>query len=257
MTSSQGEENTSHRLEDVFRPLDEAAQGVDKVVESIFQALNALGAQFVSTRAEDLRSENEFTSNQMCELQPAIFHVLDTVPTMHSAGFFVAEGILNDQPRSYEWWQRTDTQHQYEPLLLDVEPTSEDCYDYYEMDWFRAARTSGVRHVTSPLIDLRCASVLVMTFATPVFDNKDFLGIAGADIAVSRVESHLLRALSAADAPCLLTNKARRVIASNSPAWRAGERLTEHPNDRPQDWLALRPVTPDLGWTLAAQDRNA
>ncbi len=256
VTSAQGHGNTSRRLEVLGRSLDEAAQGVENVVESIFQALNELGAQFVQTRTDNLRAANGFTSNHMCQLQPAIFNVLDTVPTMHSAGFFVAEGILDDQPRSFEWWQRTDTQRRYEPLLLDVEPTSVDCYDYYEMDWFRAARTSGVRHVTSPLIDLPCATILVMTFATPVFDNQDFLGIAGADIAVSRVESHLLRALSAADAPCLLTNTARRVIASNSPTWRAGDRLSKHPNDEPHNWLALQPITPDLGWILAAQDRS-
>lgn len=238
---------------DVARSARDTAESIVTIVEAIFASLDELGGAFAEGRRCARREGIAFSKESMCALQPSIFHVLDTVDTTHSAGLFVAEDILDDVSRSFEWWHRGEGAQGYEPLLLELNLESPDCYDYYEMEWFRAARTFGARHVTGPLIDLPCASVLVMTFATPVMDGSDFLGIAGADVKVSRLESHLIRAMTATGAPCVLVNSQRRVIASSSPRWRAADRLPATPRAGSQDWSVVLDVTGDLGWRLAVE----
>src|SRR4029079_4464198 len=124
--------------------------------------------------------------------------------------------------------------HTFQPLILDVEPGAPDRYDYYAMEWFFAALTERRRFCSGLLIDLPCADVCIMTFTEPVIVGPDpaggmVLGVAGADVALSRFESLSLPPLRRVAAPAVLVNRQRRVITSNDARWISGEKLPAAP----------------------------
>ena len=107
------------------------------------------------------------------------------------------------------------------------------------------------RFVSGPLIDLPCADVYIMTFSSPVVIDDQLLGVAGADVAVARFESHIVPPLRRLEVEAVLVNRERRVIASNDARFTTGEKLPSVPgSDDP--WHTVLPVTDDLGWLLAA-----
>ena len=119
------------------------------------------------------------------------------------------------------------------------------------MEWFRAALVEQRRFASGPKIDLPCADVYIITFAHPVIAGGQVLGVAAADVALSRYEAHVRPPLQRIAAPAVLLNSERRVITSNDPAWSAGEKLREPPAVATGEWQAVETVTEDLGWTLA------
>ena len=187
-------------------------------------------------------------------MQPRIFEQLDAQPAFDSAGYVMAEAALADSRRHLEWWHRGDGST-FQPLILDVEPETADCYDYYTMDWFFAALTERRRFASGPHIDLPCADVCIMTFTEPMLgagsDGSQLLGVAGADVALSRFEAQILPPLRRIAAPAVVVNSQRRVITSNDATWITGEKLAALPVQPDADWQAVHPVTADLGWTLA------
>ena len=178
-----------------------------------------------------------------------------------SAGYVMSETALAGARRHLEWWHR-GPDRTFQPLILDVEPGGPDCYDYYTMEWFFAAIAERRRFVSGPLIDLPCADVCIMTFTEPVIvgpgpadgtGSGDVLGVAGADVALSRFESLILPPLRRVAAPAVLVNRQRRVITSNDARWISGEKLPSAPRRGGDEWQAVEPVTGDLGWVLAVQ----
>lgn len=221
------------------------------VVDELFAPIAALGDRLaVLWAATTAQTGGRFVSADLVDLQPAIFELLDAQPSVDSGGFVFAEGVLADRPRYLEWWHRNG-ESSFQPLILETEVGSPDCYDYYRMDWFRAALDEQRRFVSGPLIDLPCAAVYVLTFSHPVVVAGTLLGIAGADVALSRYEDELVPPLLDIPEPAVLVTSARRVIVSNDPRWTTGEKLPLLPAAGAGGWAAVLPVTADLGWRLA------
>ena len=76
--------------------------------------------------------------------------------------------------------------------------------------------------MVGPYVDVHGTGQYLLTFTEPVIADGQFLGVVGADVPVSRFESHLLRELGAVDAPFVLLDEERRVVLSTSPRWLVG-----------------------------------
>jgi len=224
---------------------------LDDALDDVFVALATM-----ADGVEDAWRQRDgvpFVRDDISGFQAAIFEQLDAMPAFDSAGYAMVEGTLSDCRRHLEWWNRSSADT-YQPLILNVEvgahdPSLGDFYDYYAKRWFLAAFEHR-RYVDGPFIDLPCADIFICTFSVPIVADGQLLGIAGADVAVSRFESELLPPLRSLASPAVLINAERRVVTSNDPSWISGEKLSTMPSPGADDWIAVAPIS-DIGWTLA------
>ena len=143
-------------------------------------------------------------------------------------GLVVAPGPLREL--QLRWWQTDPATGRLVALHPDLRPASLGFYDYTAADWFELPRRTGARHVVGPYVDVHGTGQYLLTFTEPVIADGQFLGVVGADVPVSRFESHLLRELGADDVPFVLLDGERRVVLSTSPRWLVGA-LTGPPEE--------------------------
>ncbi len=219
------------------------------VIDELFAPLEILSDRLdLAWRGTAARGA-AFSTGDLATLEPSIFKSLDQVAEYDGAGYVMAVGSLVDRERYLEWWRR-GREAGYQPLILDLDPSSPDHYDYDNMEWFVAGKTEGRRFVSGPLIDLPCAESHIMTFSRPVVVDGVFVGVAGADVAMSRLEALLVPPLRRLGAPAVLVNAHRRVIAGSHARWAAGDKLRSLPVDGEGEWQATGAVTTDQGWVL-------
>jgi len=234
--------------------IEEAARRVTTALERVFFSLDQVAGAFEDL-ARDVRSRDApLRATELGRLEPAICRQLDALPAIHGAGVVTAEGLLADQQRFLEWWRRGPTT--FERFFLNVDPAVDGFYDYVDMEWYRGPHVEGRRVVAGPYIDYRCADVYVLTFTRPVLFEGAFLGIAGADVPLALFESELVPALRRLIPDAVLVNRERRVVAASRARWTIGAKLKAMPAPG-EDWLAVEPVTGDLGWVLAVARREA
>lgn len=150
--------------------------------------------------------------------------------------------IVAPARRRVLWWQDLGGP---EPtaLQVDLNPHSLGFYDYGVAGWFSVPRASGGRYVDGPYVDVHGTDRYLLTFTMPVVADGDFVGIVGADVPVTRFETHLLRAWGGLDAELVIVNADDRVVVSNTARALPGDR---HPLAGP----SIR--VPSVGWRLSA-----
>lgn len=222
---------------------------LEGVVESIFEVLEGLAGRLELAWRDTAAGDRAFSTAELAELQPFIFASLDARPEFDSAGYVMDGEALCDRDRYLEWWHRSE-RASFQPLILNLDLSSPDNYDYYSMEWFVAARREHRRFVSGPLIDLPCAESHIMTFSHPVLVDRRFLGIAGADVAMSRLEALIVPPMLRLAAPSVLVNGHRRVIAATDARWASGDKLKQVPSES-DEWQVTATVSQDLGWMLA------
>jgi hypothetical protein len=217
----------------------------------VFAALDEMGRPLADAWRD---GPQPLSTEHLTSLQTHVVASMEEQPSFNGAGYVLAEPALSDRPRYLEWWARSPATG-FEPLVLNLDPEAPDYYDYYRKDWFHAGLAEHRRFVAGPLIDLPCSSVCILTFSTPVMVDDFFVGIAGADVALAKLESALLPPMRRLDAPAVLVNDERRVIASNDARWTTGERVPAFDAiDGGTRWQTIVDVTNDLGWRLAVAD---
>lgn len=165
--------------------------------------------------------------------------------TFNGTGVVVADGVLADCARYLEWW-RPDAKaggpaHR---LNLDLNPHSEYFYDYTGMEWFAVPRDRGIRWVYGPYLDYTGVDLYVCTFAVPITSGGGtFLGVAGADVPVARLDAALLPTLTAGHTTAALANAEGRVIVANHADHVTGSRIR-------RDALADAQPVPHVPWSL-------
>src|SRR5690606_27804166 len=188
-------------------------------------------------RPEDALGENGSPSVAAEELDRLLARVRR--PLTDGFGFLVAAGVLPDRDRHIEWWQRGSTG--FVQLRLNLDPTSVDVYEYFEMEWFAAGRDEGRGAIHGPYVDYFGADRYVFTFALPVIDDV-FLGGAGGDLQMHGFEPCLLAALRETTHDAVLVGPERRVIAANTPRGLVGSRLPETPRAGVGEFVAVGEV---------------
>lgn len=227
------------RFEQVWDAVAAFVENVYDSLESIATATRSLWDRFEAgggtPRSTDLATLRDVV---IAELQ-------HQGTTFNGAGIAVADGALGDCSRHLEWW-RPDHQRDggAQRLTLDLNPASEYFYDYSTMEWFAVPRDRGTRWVYGPYLDYTGVDLYVCTFAVPVTSGHGtFLGIAGADVPVSRVDAALMPTFTAAKVALALANAEGRVIVANHADHVTGSKI------RGADAAASRPV-PSTPWSL-------
>jgi len=222
--------------------------------EDVFGHLDQVSAALVAERASCERAGEELTPDRLARLRDVIQSQLGELPAAAGAGVVAAPGVVAGRERHLEWWQR-GAGGGYTPLRVNLDRTSIDLYDYLDMEWFTVPRTQHRRCVYGPYIDFTCADRYVLTMTMPVMAGEDaaprFLGVVGADIAMSHFEPGLLSILRSVPAAAVLVTADRRVIAANTPQWIAGRRLGRLPTAGDGTFAATAEVGADSGWVLA------
>jgi hypothetical protein len=128
----------------------------------------------------------------------------------------------HDVPVRLHWWQLDPDNDRLLSLDPDLKPSSAGFYDYTAAPWFAVPRETGRRHVVGPYVDVHGSGQYLLTLTEPVVAEGRFLGVAGADVPVSRFEVRLLGGLGTLAQAFLLVNEEGRVVVSTSPRWLVG-----------------------------------
>jgi hypothetical protein len=242
-----------------------AAQ-VRAVLEGVFRPVTAIGDGFVAQRRDCLATGAALTPDRLSGLREIIWHRLSLLPAADGAGIVAARGVVAGKDRHLEWWQRTAHGDSgtagFARIRLNLDPESVDLYDYLDMDWFTIPLREGRPYVYGPHVDFSCADRYVVTMTVPVTGassadhgaagEREFLGVAGADIRMSHLEPELLAILRSVPSPAVLVTAERRVVAANTPHWISGTRLPRLPAAGNGDFAAVTEIGAHSGWLLAA-----
>jgi methyl-accepting chemotaxis protein-like sensor len=253
--------------------LDAAAARVRAALEAQFGPVQAIGAAFLEQRRQCLAAGAPLSPERLAGMREVIWHQLRLLPAADGAGVVAAPGVVAGKERHLEWWQRTHTAgggaagagaaeggagdgagEGFARIRLNLDPESIDLYDYLDMDWFTVPRQERRRCVYGPYVDFSGADRYVLAMTVPVADGGEFLGVAGADVLMARLEPELLAALRDVAAPAALVTAERRVIAANTPRWISGTRLGRLPAPGDGSFSAVTPVGADSGWLVAAAE---
>jgi len=239
-------------LEDTRDPAtDQVQAAITVLVEGIFASLQVIGSTLSTLwdRFEDKGIAPR--STDLAALRDVVIAELQRHGDLfNGAGVVVADRSLADRPRYLEWW-RSDREHggASQRLNLDLNPQSEYFYDYSTMEWFAVPRDRGIQWVYGPYLDYTGVDLYVCTFAVPVTSRRGtFLGIAGADVPVARIDAALLPKLRSSRRPMALANAEGRVIVANHADHVAGSKIKARSTPE-----RSRPV-PATPWTLVALD---
>ncbi len=235
--AEQGAAAETQRLISLRLRLDEAGDGassngsgpegvlalVVSDLDHLFADLDGLAREFADlSRA----AKGRLAVDDLAALRPSIFAILaDRVGLVSGAGVVVDPGLLGDAERWLEWWSATTPGSRPEPLRVNLEPTAPDFYDYLTNDWFTSPRDTLQPTMSGPFVDHACTNMYAVTLSVPVVADGAFVGVAAADVLVASLEREVMPALLGLDSPAALTTAAGRIIASNCPAVRSGERL--------------------------------
>lgn len=219
---------------------------VAALVETVFNSLESIAAATRSLWDRFEAKDATPRSTDLAALRDVVIAELQRQgKTFNGAGIVVADGALTDCPRYLEWW-RPDHHHGggAQRLTLDLNPNSEYFYDYSTMEWFAVPRDQGRRWVCGPYLDYTGVDLYVCTFAVPVTSSRGtFLGVAGADVPVARLDVALMPTFTAAKAALALANAEGRVIVANHADHVTGSKI------RGTTAAASQPV-PDTPWSL-------
>lgn len=137
-------------------------------------------------------------------------------------GLIMAPDVLADRHLYLEWWQTDPRRAEPRALQVDLNTASTGFYDYATAEWFAAPRRTGRRHIEGPYVDVHGTGAYIFTFSMPVEADGVFLGVAAADVPVSRLEDELLNHLPR-EHDAVVLNASGRVVLSSSPHWLVGE----------------------------------
>lgn len=135
-------------------------------------------------------------------------------------GFVADPGVYPEHGR-LEWWQRSGPGGSIERLIVSLDPTSVEYYDYTRAPWFANARDRGM-NITGPYVDATGTNEHIVTFTRAVIDEDRFIGVAGADVLVSTLQSALQPVLLEIPGTASLVDPDGKVIATNDPRLLAG-----------------------------------
>lgn len=233
--------------------LDRLLARVRRPLTEVFGRLEVVAGDVIARRRAALADHGSFRVADLAGIKPTLLEQAGAQEAADGFGFLVAAGVLPDRDRHIEWWQRGSTG--FVQLRLNLDPTSVDVYEYFEMEWFAAGRDDGRGAIHGPYVDYFGADRYVFTFALPVIDDV-FLGVAGADLQMHGFEPCLLAALRETTHDAVLVGPERRVIAANTPRWLVGSRLPETPRAGVGEFVAVGEVGLDSGWSLALAART-
>ena len=153
-------------------------------------------------------------------VQPGAFGVLDTGDRpLYGAGFCASAAVVGEG-NPLAWWQGADRHL----LASSTFGPGQAAIDLERLEWFRVPKLTGAQHVAGPFVDYLCSNEITLTSSMPVVVDGEFLGVACADVLVSRIEECLLPSIRGI-AGAALVNAHGRVVVSSDPDRQTGDRF--------------------------------
>lgn len=204
----------------------DAAAVISEAIEDIFATVAEVRRTALDRHASVVASGHDLTDADVHGLAPDFITLLRSPGEVAAGlGIILEPGTLASHPLRLEWWQWTSGRDDPVALEVDLHPDSVGFYDYAAADWFAVPRRTRARHVVGPYVDVHGTDGYMLTFTMPMEVDGRFLGVAGADVPVTRFESVVLRRLGDHDA--VLANDEGRVVVSTSSRWITGCLLPE------------------------------
>lgn len=220
------------------------ARVIETMVERVFDSVAQVRATMVDAERAAARRGERLTDDDIRALAPTFRRLLlepDQIAV--GLGLILEPGLLASHPLRIEWWQWSAAAHD-RPVNLEVDlhPDSLGFYDYAAADWFAVPRRTRKRHIVGPYVDVHGTDRYLLTLTMPVESGGTFLGVAGADVPISRFENLVLRQLGPGG-DTVVVNEERRVVLSTSSRWLTGSLL-------PEGASAGARGIPNLPWTV-------
>ena len=217
---------------------------VSQAAERVFTAVArvrelVLATHRVVTELADVRHETDIE-----RLRPALLELLAETPTAVGLGVIFAPGLMPERALGLEWWQSAPDRPAPARLEVDLRADSLDFYDYTAAEWFVLPQQTGMRHVAGPYVDVHGTDRYLLTFTEPIVADGTFLGVAGADVPVTRFETLVLQGLADMPMDMVVIGEEGRVVLSTWSRWLTGELRAA---DATPDRLPL----PGLTWQLS------
>lgn len=220
---------------------------IGAAIEGIFATVAEVRRLTLACHSAATGAGRRFADEDVHGLGPAFVELLRTPAEVAvGLGIILEPGTLASHPLRLEWWQWTPAREAPVPLEVDLHPDSVGFYDYVAADWFAVPRRTRARHVVGPYVDVHGTDRYLLTFTMPIEVDGEFLGVAGADVPVTRFESVVLGRLGGHDA--VLANAEGRVVVSTSSRWVTGCLL---PDEDHRPGVPL----PQLPWELVEVSR--
>jgi len=198
-----------------------AAAVISSTIEEVFATVAEVRRTALTSHACATAAGRAFTDEDVHELASPFIDLLCCAGEVAAGlGVILEPGILTTHRLRLEWWQWRPGLDDPVALEVDLHPDSVGFYDYVSADWFAVPRRTRARHVVGPYVDVHGTDGYMLTFTMPIEINGQFLGVAGADVPVTRFESVVLGRLGSQDA--VVANDEGRVVISTSSRWLTG-----------------------------------
>lgn len=165
-------------------------------------------------------------------------------------GFVAAPTVVEGRERYLYWFQRGE--RGVHRLQLNFDSGDVNVYDYLAMDWYTKAEDTRRQVIYGPYVDYTGSDQFVMTLSHPVVHRGRFLGVAGADLLMTRMEVELVPVLNQVRTETVVVNADRQVVMSNSARWITGDRLRTHPLRDGAAFAAVSEIVEGTGWAVAS-----
>ncbi|WP_353808008.1 PDC sensor domain-containing protein [Agromyces sp. SYSU T00194] len=200
-------------------PTDAAAARIAATVDDLFALIGSWRdavAAHVADRVTPLAGDVDAVVERF-----ATAALSDPDSLVTGAGFVAAPGLLADAPWHLAWWLGDANTFGLDGgpahlrrLEAVVDPEAESFRDYTTLEWWRVPRATGQRHLTGPYVDYLCTDAYTVTITEPVHVDGEMIGVVGADLYASELESTLLPVIEATGDACTVVNARGRVVAS-------------------------------------------
>lgn len=222
---------------------------VAEMVDSVFRQVNSVRDQLAACfRAF---GDDGVTRRDVASLQPRLRRLLiEGQGLLRGAGVVLAPAQLMDAARWIDWWVIDDA-GSIQATVFDFDERSLDYYDYTDAEWYLAPRAGVERSVVGPYVDFNGLNDYIVTATIPVIVDGAFVGIAGADLSVDKIERRLVSARRTLShnhlrGELVIVNASDRIVASTSARHIAGSLCSAKG--------AARAEIPGVSWSIVVVD---
>lgn len=164
--------------------LDRVVAQLGSVAATVFVAVSEV-ADLVHATAE---ADHRLDLSSLGAIQRlAERYLAERSPYIWGLGFVADPAAFPDRG-GLQWWCRAGPGGMIRRLVVSLDRSALDYYDYTGAAWFDIAR-DGQMHVTGPYVDATGTNEYIVTFSQAVIDDGRFLGVAAADVLVDTLQS--------------------------------------------------------------------
>ncbi|HEK0905521.1 UNVERIFIED_ORG: hypothetical protein J2W65_002446 [Pseudomonas parafulva] len=194
----------------MLQPLVESASAV---FESTFVELEKLANRFELLVSNSKKTKKGISESGLSKIRPDLVRSLTNLGSYaYALGIVLDEGVIENSPFWLNWIEidadgiiQDDSNIRY--------PWRGNFYEYPNADWMVIPKTQRRPAIVGPYVDF---DKHIITLATPIIVQEQFLGVSAADIRLSDFERIVATPLSRITRECLLCNHEGRVVVSNT-----------------------------------------